>query len=128
VTAPVVPLTGRPGAKAWLKIRGGLGGFVRLSYDEDGRLANVARVPSRDGRASGLQLYFHGEPPSVTFKTERGLSGQVWSSDAVSFGTVWDDDGASAPAARRVSLPEWLSECLQKITGGGKIEASDRAR
>jgi hypothetical protein len=33
-------------------------GFLRQSYDEDGRLANVARVPSRDGRASGLQLCF----------------------------------------------------------------------
>jgi hypothetical protein len=118
--ASVLPLTGRPRAKAWLKIRGGSGGLLRLSYDEDGRLENVVRVPSRRGRASGLQLYFHGDGPSVTCKTESGLSGQVWSSGAVSFGTVWDD-GDTGPPARRVSLPSWLRECLETITGGGEI-------
>ena len=115
-----LPLLGKPGSTGVKAIRGGKGGFLRLRYDDDGRLENVARVPGRGGRASGLQLYFHGDPPTVTFKTESGLSGTCWSSGVVSVGTVYDDDGPSFPGTRS-SLPAWLAKCLEEITGGGVI-------
>jgi hypothetical protein len=118
-TAPL-PLLGKAGTTALKAIRGGKGGFLRLRYDDDGRLENVARVPGRGGRASGLQLYFHGDPPIVTFKTESGLSGECWSSGAVNLGTVYDDDGPSLPGTR-ISLSAWLAKCLGEITGRGVI-------
>jgi hypothetical protein len=117
---PPLPLVGKPRATVWRAVRGGKRGLVRLRYDEDGHLENVARVPTRGGRASGLQLYFHGEPPAVTYKTESGLSGECWSHGAVNVGTVYDDDGPAFPGTR-ISLTAWLRRCLNEMTGGGEI-------
>jgi hypothetical protein len=95
-------------------------GFLRLQYDDDGLVEQAAWTP-RQGqtpRGDQPQLWFMWINDMVTYKTENGLSGTCWSSGRVALGTVYDDDGDSAPGTE-TALEEWVDQCVADMVADG---------
>jgi hypothetical protein len=111
-------------------------GFLKLEYglyDDPGVLCLVSFVldKSDEAMAIGPRLEMNlnefrtGE--QATFITEFGVSGLQWSGGEVIWGHTFDDDLAPEPG-RKISLDDWIDECIDAMINPSDKEIEERRR
>jgi len=93
-------------------------GFLRLVYDDDGRIYQAAFVKEQGAEPSGdqLQLYFVWVNNFVTFKTENSLGGEMWSGGSVSGGTTLEtEDDGPVSSHKTIALEDWVDRCVEEM-------------
>lgn len=103
-------------------------GYLKLEYGvyfEKDLLGRVSFVldKTRDAPAVGrkLELMLHhcGTGEKAVFIAENAISGLQWVNGKVSGGTTLDiDPGKDNMTGRRISLAEWVDECLRTMIQG----------
>ena len=95
---------GKPGSVIGLKK-----GRAKLAfkYDEDGQLL-VLEV-----RGATPRIYFDWTNNMHALKSPMSVGGTQWTGGVVVTGTVYGDGDGSGGGGRRVSLDDWVSECIE---------------
>ena len=94
-------------------------GFLRLLYEDDGRIYQAAFVKERGADPVGdqPQLYFVWVNNFVTFKSENSMGGRKWSGGSVSTGTTLEmDDDGPVSSEKTATLDDWVDECVEEMS------------
>jgi hypothetical protein len=111
-------------------------GFLKLEYglyNNPGVLCLVSFVLDKNEDAiaigSRLEIILNdgGENDEVTFISENGVSGLQWSNGEVIWGHTYDDDSAPGPG-RKISLDDWIDECIDSMINPDDEEIEERIR
>jgi hypothetical protein len=123
--------TGEKNGVTYLKLHTG---FLKLEYglyDNPELLCLVSFVPdtSEDAIAIGMRLEMNLQDDQngdeVTYISENGVSGLQWSGGEVIWGHTYDDDSPPEPG-RKVTLDEWLDECVDSMINPSEEEINER--
>jgi hypothetical protein len=96
-------------------------GFLKLEYgrfDKAEDLAIVSFVHNKlkdaiaVGRRLELRLFPGGRGDKLTFMAENAVSGLQWAHGQVFGGNTYDDDSGGPSRGRKVSLDDWVDECI----------------
>ena len=120
---------GKSGEIRWIPLTRG---YLRLEYGvyyEKDLLGRVSFVFDRGkdapavGRKLELMLHHGGLREKAVFIAENAISGLQWAAGRVSGGTTLEiDPGSDDSAARRISLDEWVDECLRIMIEEGSVK------
>lgn len=111
-------------------------GFLKLEYGLYGTPETLCLVSfvldkSKDAVAIGsrLEMSLQGDRrgEEVTYISENGVSGLQWSGGEVLWGHTYDDDSAPSPG-RKISLDDWIDECVDKMINPSEEEIEERRR
>jgi len=94
-------------------------GYLRLSYEDDGRIYQAAFVKERGANAgrNQPQLYFVWVNNFVTFKSENSMGGRKWSGGGASSGTTLEtDDDRPVTSEKAATLDAWVDECVEEMS------------
>jgi hypothetical protein len=111
-------------------------GFLKLEYglyDNPELLCLVSFVLDRseDAIAIGMRLEMNLQADhrgdEVTYISENGVSGLQWSDGEVIWGHTYDDDSAPGPV-KKISLDDWIDECIDAMINPSDEEIEERMR
>ena len=95
---------GKPGSVVGLKK-----GRAKLAfkYDDEGELVEL------EVRGAAQRIYFDWVNEMHALKSPMSLGGTQWTGGVVVTGTVYDDDEGGGGGGRKVSLDDWVTECIE---------------
>lgn len=101
---------GKPGSVVGLKK-----GRAKLAfkYDDEGRLLEL------EVRGAPARIYFDWTNDMHALKSPMSVGGTQWTGGVVVTGTVYGDDDGGGGGGRRISLDDWVTECIEVM-----VEAS----